>query len=111
MHPAILQALTDANHGHVRPYGNDDGMAVLTEKFRAVFDHPTLEVFPVFSGSAANCLALGSMAGASDAVICHHQSHIENDECGMPEFFTRAKLLGVGGDHGKIDLDQVEHHI
>jgi threonine aldolase len=40
-------------------------------------------------------------------VVCHHHAHIQTDECGAPEFFTRgSKLLLVGGDDGKIDINQ-----
>jgi threonine aldolase len=40
-------------------------------------------------------------------VVCHRNAHIQTDECGAPEFFTRgSKLLLVGGDNGKIDIGE-----
>jgi threonine aldolase len=42
-------------------------------------------------------------------VICHERSHIQTDECGAPEFFTKgSKLLVIGGANGKIDLSEAE---
>jgi threonine aldolase len=42
-------------------------------------------------------------------MICHHNAHIQTDECGAPEFFTGgSKLLLVGGGNGKIDNGQTK---
>jgi threonine aldolase len=39
-------------------------------------------------------------------------AHVETDECGAIEFFSNGtKLLTVGGDNGKVDLDEVEHTV
>src|SRR5204862_225561 len=35
---------------------------------------------------------------------CHPSSHVNNDECGAPEFYTNgAKLVSVDGPSAKID--------
>lgn len=37
------------------------------------------------------------------SVICHREAHIQNDECGAPEFYTGgAKLLLVEGEGAKL---------
>ncbi len=107
MNLEILESLKRANEGHARSYGGDELTEKLTFRLREVFEHETLLAFPVFNGSAANCLALASMMRSYEAVVCHTQSHIERDECGMPEFFTRGKTLTVQGDNGKILPEQV----
>ena len=41
-------------------------------------------------------------------VLCHADAHINTDECGAPEFFGRGiKLIGLPGDHGKLQLDTI----
>ena len=41
-------------------------------------------------------------------MLCHAQSHIANDECGAPEFFTGgARLTLLGGADAKIDPAQL----
>src|SRR3546814_14384152 len=42
------------------------------------------------SGTAANCLALAALCPPHGSVICHRDAHIENDECGPPEFYTHG---------------------
>ncbi|SFK58651.1 threonine aldolase family protein [Methylocapsa palsarum] len=102
--PEIMEALNRANIGHARPYGADEYTFRLTEQFRLLFQHDELLAFPVFNGSAANSAALASLVKPYELVVGHHYSHIGRDECGMPEFFTGGKILGVSGDLGKIDL-------
>ena len=55
------------------------------------------------SGTAANALALSALVDPWDAVFCHEEAHIHDDECGAPELFTAgAKLVGIAGEGGKI---------
>jgi threonine aldolase len=67
------------------------------------------EVFLVFNGTAANALALAQLCQPFHSVICHEHAHIQTDECGSPEFFTRgSKLLLVSGANGKIDVGEAD---
>ena len=109
--PAIMTAMQAANHGDAKSYGADTHTAELTQHMRELFSHPDLLVYPVFNGSAANCLALAGVVRSHEAIIAHEQSHIENDECGMPEFFTGAKLLTAGGANGKLEPAHAERVI
>lgn len=104
----IIEAITLANEGNAKAYGADDYTELLTATFREIFEHSELVVFPVFNGSAANCLSLASIIRPYEAIIAHHHSHLENDECGMPEFFTGGKILKAAGENGKIDPTQVQ---
>jgi threonine aldolase len=105
----IMQALQRANSGQMKSYGADEITAKLQEKMRGVFEHPTLRVFPVFNGSAANCVGLSHLVQSYEAIISHQHSHIQQDECGMPEFFSRSKDIGIKGENGKINIDEVHH--
>ena len=103
--PEIVAALTAANSGPAHAYGDDAWSARLAERFGAVFE-TELVVCPVATGTAANALALAELAPPWGAVYCHPDAHANTDECGAPEFYTGgAKLVGVAGEHGKIDAD------
>jgi threonine aldolase len=105
--PAALAALEAANHGAVESYGDDQWMRRLRELVRDLFEIDC-ETFLVFNGTAANALALAQLCQSFHSIVCHRQAHIQTDECGAPEFFTRgSKLLLVGGADGKIDIDEV----
>ncbi len=122
MHPKILEALTRANEGTAMPYGNDPLAARVGEKLSQLFERECA-VFLVSTGTAANALSLAAACPPWGAVYCHPDSHIDDDECGAPEFYTGgAKLVGVEGAHGKLaasDLDAalagagkgVVHHV
>ncbi|MSO81172.1 MAG: low specificity L-threonine aldolase [Alphaproteobacteria bacterium] len=101
--PSVMAALVAANAGPAMPYGADPWSERLTETLSALFECE-VTVFTVATGTAANALALSLLSPPWGAVYCHPDSHAQVDECGAPEFWTGgAKLVGVGGDHGKID--------
>lgn len=101
-HPAMLEALARANQGTATSYGDDDITRGLAAKFRRLFE-TRCAVFPIATGTAANALALASMAPNWGVIYCHRGAHIEEDECGAPEFFTGgAKLHLIDGMHGKL---------
>ena len=68
------------------------------------------EVFFVYSGTAANSLALATLCQPYNSVICTDIAHIETDECGAPEFFSNgAKILTAPAVAGKLTPDAVRH--
>jgi len=100
--PEALAGLTAANAGAVPSYGNDEWTARAKELVRGVFE-TDCEVFFVFNGTASNALVLSALCRSYHSVICHDQSHIHNDECAAPEFFTGgAKVIPVAGPAGKL---------
>src|SRR5438270_2319940 len=106
--PEVLAALEEANHGEAVSYGDDEWTDRVRELVRDVFE-TDCDAYLVFNGTAANALALAQLCQPFHSVVCHHHAHIQTDECGAPEFFTRgSKLLLVGGDAGKIDLNDVD---
>jgi len=100
--PAILDALTEANRGYARGYGNDDWTRAVEHRFCEIFERK-VAAFLVPTGTAANALALAQVTPPWGVVLCHSESHIATDECGAPEFFGHGlKLAGLPGQAGKI---------
>ena len=110
VHPAVLEALSDANSGHVFGYGHDNrtrqAQRLLTDHFG---DHA--RAFLVFNGTAANVLSLRAACRRWEAVICADTSHLNVDECGAPEAIAGVKLLTVATDHGKLTPELVESRL
>jgi threonine aldolase len=52
------------------------------------------------------------MAPGWTRIYTHRNAHIEEDECGAPEFYTAgAKLHLLDGEHGKISPQTLRQHI
>jgi threonine aldolase len=100
--PAIFEAVAAANHGAAKPYGADDLTARVAAQVAEVFERPA-RVYLVSTGTAANALALGCLCPPWATVFCHRNAHIEEDECGAPEFYTGgAKLTLLEGPDARI---------
>src|SRR5450755_1642282 len=85
--PEILEALAQANAGTAHSYGDDAWTKKLRDAFNTLFERE-VTVLPVFTGTAANALALACVTPPWGAVMCHAESHINTDECGAPEHFS-----------------------
>jgi threonine aldolase len=106
--PEASAALQEANADYAAAYGEDRWTARVCDRAREIFE-TDCDVYFVFTGTAANALALAQMCPSFRSIICHQNAHIHTDECGGPEFFTGgSKLLLVGGENGKIDHGQTK---
>jgi threonine aldolase len=100
--PEILAAIAASSKGAAAAYGADPWSQSAVARLAEVFESD-LAAFLVPTGTAANALALSALARPFEAVFCHEESHVHDDECGAPEFFAGgAKLVGVPGYDGKI---------
>ena len=105
--PEAFAALTAANADHATSYGDDPWTARANQLISQVLGRPC-EVFFVFSGTAANSLALAALCQSYHGILCHQHAHVEVAECSGPEFFTNgAKLLLVPGEDGKMTPDEL----
>ena len=103
--PQILDAIVASSRVNAPAYGADDYTARAQALLSEIFE-TKVAAFLVSTGTAANALALSALANPWDAVFCHEEAHIHDDECGAPELFTAgAKLVGIAGEGGKITLD------
>ncbi|WP_206957042.1 threonine aldolase family protein [Trinickia acidisoli] len=103
--PEVIEALAACSVGQARPYGADELTARVERKFSELFERE-VDVLLVPTGTAANALSLAALTPPWGSVLCHPDSHVNNDECGAPEFFTGgAKLVAVGGPAAKMDID------
>ncbi len=107
VHPQILQFLTTANDGHQPSYGTDTWTLQAAEKFRLHFGQQA-EIFFVFNGTACNVTALRTLVRPYQAILCSDVSHLQNDECGAPEFFLGSKLITVPTRNGKIQIEDLD---
>ena len=98
VHPAILQAIADANPGDAVSYGADERTEQVTARLREVFG--AADAFLVPNGSAANVLGLSLLLRRHEGVICAGSAHIYTDECGAPERLIGTKLLAVPSPDG-----------
>ncbi|WP_082968981.1 low specificity L-threonine aldolase [Mycobacterium sp. E2699] len=105
--PEIVAAVAAAASGQAPPYGADSWTSSARRRLSEIFDCD-VDLLPVSTGSAANALSLAALTPPWGSVLCHRDSHVNNDECGAPEFFTGgAKLVALEGENAKIDADEL----
>lgn len=110
--PEILAAVAAANQGYAMPYGRDEAMDGVRARVREIFEAPEAAVYLVATGTAANALSLAVLTDPWGAVFCHRNAHVEEDECGAPEFYTGgAKLVLVEGEHAKMSPEALAQTI
>jgi len=110
IHPILLEAIREANSGHVIAYGDDVYTRKAETTFRKYFG-PQTEVFFVLTGTGANVLSLASITRSFHAVISAGTAHIQVDECGAPEKFTGCKLISLPSPDGKLTAEKISEHL
>lgn len=111
VHPAIMDALLEANAGVAAGYGGDPWTKDAVAMLRAVFERDAA-VLLTPTGTAANALALASLCPPWGAVVAHEHAHIVEDEAGAPEFFTGgAKMLTMPGPDAKLEPAALENFL
>ena len=101
VHPKLWAAMRSADQPD-NPYDGDRLSAQLDARFTALFGRECAALW-VATGTAANCLALGTLVQPHGGVVCHREAHIEVDEGGAPGFFLHgAKLMLAEGEGAKL---------
>jgi threonine aldolase len=99
--PEVMAAIERANVVDAA-YDGDGLSARLDAALSELFGTEVAALW-VSTGTAANALALAALCPPHGAIVCHRDAHIQNDECGAPEFYTHgAKLLLAEGIGAKV---------
>lgn len=110
VHPKILEAIINANSGHVAGYGDDVYTQQAVNEFKKHFGNE-IQVFFVFNGTGANVLSINSLTNSFNAVICPATAHIFVDECGAPEKASGCKLIPVITQNGKLTPELIKPYL
>ena len=109
VHPSVWETMQAADNPDA-PYDGDRLSVMLDERFSELFGRECAALW-VATGTAANCLALGTLVQPHGGLVCHREAHIEVDECGAPGFFLHgAKLMladGAGAKLAQTDIARV----
>jgi threonine aldolase len=106
--PEAWAALAAANTDHAASYGEDAWTKEATRRISEIFE-TECDVFFVFTGTSANALAVASICGPFESVLCHEHAHLISDECNAAGFFAHGVTLEtIAGRDGKIDYQEVE---
>jgi threonine aldolase len=104
--PEVMDAIAAANALDTA-YDGDRWSQRLDAAFSDLFETEVTALW-VATGTAANSLALAALCPPWGSVVCHRDAHIQNDECGAPEFYTGgAKLLLGDGAGAKLTPETV----
>jgi threonine aldolase len=104
--PEVMAALHAANRLDTA-YDGDEWSRRLDGVFSDLFETEVAALW-VATGTAANALALAALCPPHGSIVCHRDAHIQNDECGAPEFYTHgAKLLLAEGTGAKLTPETV----
>jgi threonine aldolase len=102
--PEALAALVRENAGFARAYGADEATAKVADAIRDLVQADA-EVRLLFSGTAANAIALSMLANRFESVLAHEAAHVRTDETGAPGFFGQGVgLTTLPGPSGKIEV-------
>ncbi|MBB6125085.1 threonine aldolase family protein [Sphingobium subterraneum] len=106
----VLSALVETNATDAA-YDADAVSRAMDDAFSALFETEVASMW-ISTGTAANALALAALCPPYGSIVCHRAAHIQNDECGAPEFYTHgAKLLLAEGAGAKLTVDSVAQAI
>lgn len=109
-HPRINERLASASQGFASAYGTSDLDRSIEARFNDIFEKQ-VAVFFVATGTAANSLALASMAKPGGVTFAHSEAHVIEDECGAPDFFSGMRMMPVDGPMGKMDPNHLKAKI
>ncbi|MCJ8509533.1 low specificity L-threonine aldolase [Rhizobium lemnae] len=101
-HPLISECLTKEAAGFASAYGTSDLDRSIEARFSDIFE-TDVAVFYVATGTAANSLALASLARSGGVTFAHSEAHVIEDELGAPDFFSGMRMVEVSGSLGKMN--------
>lgn len=110
-HPNIAAGLSANAGGFSTAYGDGALDQAVYQRFSEIFKRE-VAVFFVATGTAANSLALTAYNKPGGISFAHRESHVIEDECGAPVYFSGgSRLHEIDGALGKIDPHNLERTI
>lgn len=110
-HPNIAAGLSANAGGFSTAYGDGALDRAVYQRFSEIFERE-VAVFFVATGTAANSLALTAYNKPGGISFAHRESHVIEDECGAPVYFSGgSRLREIDGALGKIDPHNLERTI
>jgi threonine aldolase len=106
IHETVLAALVEANIGRALAYGDDPWTRGCEAAMSEVFDTDVVTQL-VWGGTGANVMALATLLGPGEAVVCSRWAHIHLDEAAAPERVLGAKLMALDSTDGKLTAGQI----
>jgi len=103
--PEMRAAMASAEVGD-DVYGEDPTVRELEERVAGMFGHEAALFTP--TGSMANVLAVRSLVGVGQEVLCESSAHIARAELGAHGAFTGLTMRTWTGVRGGIDLPAIE---
>lgn len=101
VHPAVMEALVQANQDHALGYGDDLWTKEAVRKIKETFGSDCEPLF-VFNGTGSNVVALQLMTRPYNSVLCAETAHIYVDECGSPVKLTGCQIRPIATSDGKL---------
>ena len=86
-------------------YGEDPTVLALQERVASMFGHEAALFTP--TGSLANLLAVRSVVGPGQEVLCESSAHIARAELGAHAAYTGLTMRTWTGERGQVDLPAI----
>lgn len=106
-HPAVMEAILEANKGHALAYGDDFFTVRASEQLKEAFGTECAPFF-LYTGTGANVLSVAALTRSYNAVICADNAHLNGAECGAAEKFAGVKLYTVPSQTGKFSTEDIK---
>src|SRR5690348_70503 len=103
--PGMRKAMAEADVGD-DVYGEDPTVNALQERVASLLGKEAAVWVP--TGTMANQIALGSLAGMGDEIVCDRNCHVVNYEGGAISALWGAQPLVVDGDRGIFGPEQLK---
>lgn len=108
-HPAVLDAMSEANRGSALAYGNDDWTRRAEEMVADLVGAPAGTLL-CWGGTGANIAGLAALVQPWEAIVTVDYAHVVVDEGGGPSRFTGSAILTVPHAEGKLTPEGVERY-
>ena len=87
-------------------FGEDPTVRRLEERVAELFGHEAALYTP--TGSMANVLAVRTLVGPGQEVLCESSAHIARAELGAHAAYTGLTMRTWTGEHGQVDLPAIQ---